>query len=172
MRNVTEDWEQTHRDNLTRKGKIDLVFQYVDGNIAMVSDSRLISFNIRRSGDILSGFITQDTIVFTFDNFDGQFSYDPENDNYTGATIVPMYGFLKEDGTSYDSISVGIYFVTDVDAQNNKITFTAKSILAFMGSKFGDFIGTCSQAVVAVEAAAELDDYVPYSFIPISLDSS
>ena len=171
MQNVTADWEQTHRDNLTRQAGMLLSFEFPDGTSKLVSDSRLVSFNYNKSGDILSGVLTQDTVTFTFDNFDRQFSYDPVNDNYTGGTVTITCSFLRGDYELYDGIRGGTYYITDVQSEDNKITFTAKSILAFMKKKIDGVSGACDQAVISIILDARSDPAVPDDDIQYVLDS-
>ena len=172
MQNVSQAWEQTNRDNFTRPAGMILSFTFADDTTATVSDSRIITFNYSKSGDILSGVLTQDTIKFEFDNFDGQFTYNPENDKYTGATVAVTCTFTAADYESSDPISGGLYYITDVNSENKKTTFTAKSILAFMKSTVDDISGTCRQVVQSIITDANNDPAVPADNITYSLDSS
>ena len=172
MQSVTESWKQTNRDNFTRPANMTLSFRCNDGTVPIVSGTKLITFNYNKSGDILSGVLTQDTITFTIDNSDGRFTYNPENDRFTLAPILITCGFARPDYQLYDGISGGRYYVSDVDAVNNRTSFVAKTILGFMKTQVGDLTGTAAEVAAAVIRAAELDDAVPSDDISYSLDSS
>lgn len=172
MQNVTPAWEQTNRDSFTRPANMSLSFECTDGTSPIVSGSRLISFNYNKSGDPLSGILTQDTINFVFDNSDGLFTYDPENDKFTGASVLVQCGFMTPTYDSYDGINGGLYYVTDADSKNSRTSFTAKTIIAFMQETVDDMSGTCSEVVADIIELANANDGVPSSNIQYELDFS
>ena len=171
MQPVTEAWEQTTRDNFTRPARVTISIDRTDGTSPIVSGSRLISFNFNKSGDCLAGVMTQDTVTFTFDNSDGRFTYDPDNDIYHNAKAVVYCSYMSADYQSYDQIRGGVYYISDIDSSAYKTTFTAKSILAFMKAKYAGFEGNCKDAVIDILSAAEDDKGVPEDEIPYDIDS-
>ena len=172
MQHVNELWAKSNRSNFTPSATMVISMTCNDGTYPIIGNQKLISFNYNKSGDTLSGILTQDTITFTIDNSDGRFTYNPENDRFTLAPILITCGFFRPDYSIVDGISGGRYYVSDVDATNNKTTFIAKTILGFMKTQVGDLTGTAAEVVAAVIEAAELDDAVPSDDISYSLDSS
>lgn len=161
MQRVTEAWEQTNRDNFTRPANVILTVHRTDGTSPIVGGTRLISFNYNKIGDCLSSILTQDTITFTFDNSDGRFTYDPDNDIYHNAYVTVMCGFMNESYESYDGINGGVYYISDIDTSNSRTAFTAKTILAFMKAKCNAYSGDCLTVSKHILAQAEEDKGVP-----------
>ena len=170
MQNVTQEWEQTNRDILTRPANVILTVHRTDGTSPIVGSNQLISFNYNKSGDCLSGILTQDTITFTFDNSDGRFDYDPENDIYTNASVNVYCGFMDSDYETYSGINGGFYYISDIDAANTKTTFVAKTILAFMKAKCSVYSGNCYDVAIDILTQAGNDKGVPAEEISYQFD--
>ena len=171
MQSVTESWEKTNRDNFTRPANVTLTIYRTDGTSPIVGGARLISFNYNKVGDCLSSILTQDTITFTFDNYDGRFTYDPENDRYHNARVDVYCGFMREDYSLYDGITGGMYFISDIDSVNSRTTFIAKTIIAFMRTKCNAYSGDCMTVAKQILAQAGADSGVPLDTIPYKLDT-
>lgn len=180
MQVVTQAWEDTNRSAFTRPANVVLSFALNDGRHPIYDNTRIITFTSNKSGDPLSAILTQDTITFTLDNADGRLSYDPEvSDIYKNASVSGQFGFMTPTYDSYDGINVGKYYISDVDMNSSqrKITFTAKSILAFMTSKIDDDDGFSDEDITALSAAnkiiqvANADDNVPESNIQTVFDT-
>lgn len=175
MQNVTQDWEQTNRSNLTRPANIILSMSLNDGREPIITNQKLISFSYIKAGDPLSSILTQDSITFTIDNTDGRFSYDPEtSDIYKNAFVSVTCGFMKPNYQDYDGISGGKYYISDVDmnATQERISFTAKTILAFMKAKCSPISTDAYTAAMAIISQAESDDGVPVSSITRVFDQT
>ena len=177
MQRVTEAWEQTNRDNFTRPANVTLSMTLADGRKPIVSGSRLISFNYNKAGDCLSGILTQDTITFTFDNSDGRFNYDPENDVYQYSQVSIICGFMNVEYSAYDGIDGGIYYISNTESYGGKTTFTAKTILGFMSAKYlvndeSSIEETGANIVESVINQAENEKGVPLNRINVVYDDS
>ena len=176
MQRVTEAWEQTNRDNFTRPANVTLSMTLADGRTPIVSGARLISFNYNKSGDCLASILTQDTITFTFDNSDGRFDYDPENDVYQYAPVIVTCGFMNAEYSAYDGIDGGTYYISNTESNGNKTTFTAKTVLGFMTAKYllddqDSIEGYASDILASVINQAESENGVPVSSINVIYDS-
>lgn len=177
MQNVTQAWEETNRSHFTRPASVTLSLSLNDGRVPIYGNSRIVSFTFNKAGDPLSSILTQDTITFTLDNSDGRLNYDPEtNDIYKNAFVMVSCGFMNEDYSTYDGISGGKYYISEVNmnASQQRIQFTAKSILAFMQAELdyeyndndtGHIQGTAYNVASNILAMAADDDGVPASSI-------
>ena len=179
MQRVTADWEETNRSLFTRKAEIIVTIERADGKTPFISGSDLISFSHIKNGDILSGTLTQDRIVFTARNSNNRLDYDAENDNdvYENARITVSEGFMNPQYTSYDGISGGVYYVSDVkrDSRNDRYQFTAQTILAFMTEKCKEEIFNATNAYTMaskVIAQAEQSKGVPQTTIVMICNQS
>lgn len=180
MQTVTQGWEDTNRSLFTREAKVTLSIERADGKSPMISDDDIISFSHIKSGDILSGSLPQDKIVFTVRNRNNRLDYDAENDNdvYENARVNVTEAFMNAEYSGYDGISGGIYYVSDVkrDARNDRYQFTAQTILAFMTEKcVGTVIYQSISAYAlaqAVIAQAERSTGVPQSNIDLICDDA
>lgn len=177
MQAVTQDWEDTNRSLFTRQAKIILTIERADGKSPMIGDEDVISFSHIKSGDILSGMLTQDKVVFTVRNRSNRLDYNAENDNdiYENARVNIVEGFMNPAYTGYDGITGGVYYVSDVkrDARNDRYQFTAQTILAFMTEKCdGEVFESFNAYMLAktVIEQAELSSGVPQSSIELVCD--
>lgn len=168
MQNVTAAWEETNRARFTRKADIIITIHRSDGKTPFINGTDIISFSQIKNGDILSSTITQDKIVFTARNRNDYLSYDVENDSdvYKNAFCVLLFGFMDAEGTGYDSIEGGRYYITDVKILNNgkQYQFTAQSIMAFFTDKAHQFISAaenCYELALSVMNQAVNSPGVP-----------
>lgn len=139
MQQVSEYWEQVNRSFFTPKASVSVTIQRADGKAPFITGTDLISFSHVKSGDLLSGSLTQDKIIFTARNRNGFLSYDAENDSevYENALCVVQEGFMNADSSAYDSIDGGRYYISEVKQLQNgqQYQFTAQSVLGFMTEK-------------------------------------
>lgn len=179
MYNVLPLWDRTNRDALTLPAKVFVMIELRDQEHTIISSAdRLISFNLNKSGDCLSGVLTQDTITFSIDNSDGAFSYDPENDVYQYAKVSPMFSFYDSINDDRAGIEYQNYYISNTEASGNKMIFTAKSLLGFMNEKFSfpeggtELVLTGAELVASVITQAQSSNGVPVNSIRTVLDSS
>lgn len=154
MITVSPLWEQTNRDVFTLPATVQLLMELTDQSMPEISTNRLISFNFNKSGDCLSSVLTQDTITFSFDNSDGAFNYNPENDVYQYAKVDVYCGYTDSINSRWTNNQCGTYYVSNTEASGNKTVFTAKKILGFMTGKFEFPVGA-SELVMTGEALAK-----------------
>lgn len=159
MQPRTEYWERINRARFMPKAEVSITIERADGRTPFVTGTDLISFSHIKNGDMLSGTLTQDKIVFTARNRNNVLSYDVENDSdvYKNALCVVQEGFLNATSTAYDTISGGIYYVSEVKPlQNGKqYQFVAQSILGFMTEKAKQPISETDDARGLVNAVIE-----------------
>lgn len=136
MQKVTKNWLETNASAFTRQASVIVTIERSDGKIPFAGGDRLLSLKHTMNGDMLSGSIPKTEIVFKVDNRSGVFDYDASNQNdvYANARVTAVYGFSDPDSDDYDGISGGIYYVSEVDADDDghTATFTACDILGFM----------------------------------------
>lgn len=178
MQTVTNDWEQTNNDFFTRESQVIISINRADGRIPMLSDSLLSSVSFIKSGDILSGSLTNDKLTFTAQNYRNWLTYDETDQHtvYENARVEVSIGFMNHELDGYDSIRGGIYYVTDVvmDSNRRKFTFTCGTILSFMTEPIDDTIyGSQHNAYLFVQdiiTQANASDGVPSSNIQVICD--
>lgn len=149
MKRVSDEWEQTNRELFVKKPIMVIDMYLSDGRQPLVFDSKILSLNYNKSGDLRSSFITQDTVTFTLDNRSGWLSYDADvNDVYknTLVRIMPGFDLVTHTGNSIDG---GSYYITsaEMSADKKKIQITAKTILSFLTRKVGAYSTTCAVIV-------------------------
>lgn len=179
MQTVTEAWEQTNNDFFTRKSQVVISIIRADGRIPMISDDLLSSVSFTKSGDILSGSLTNDKLTFTAQNYRNWLTYDETvaHTVYENARVDVTIGFMDAELSGYDSISGGVYYVIDVsfDSNRRKFTFNCGTILAFMTERVDDSIkGNARNAYSIVQDIIEQaneSDGVPSSNIQINCDA-
>ena len=178
MQNVTADWEQTNNDYFTRKAQVIITIDRADGRTPMLYDNDFFSVSFTKSGDILSGSLTNDRLTFTANNRNNILTYD-ETDSHTvyeNARVRVYEGFQNPELDGYDSISGGVYYVVDVtmDSNRRKFTFNCGTILAFMTEPINDTIyGSNHNAHLFVQdiiAQANESDGVPSSNVQVIYD--
>ena len=159
MQQVTEYWEKINRAFFMPKAEATVTIQRSDGKTPFVTGTDLISFSHIKSGDMLSGKLTQDKIVFTARNRNGFLSYDAENDSevYENALCIVQEGFMNADSSAYDSIDGGRYFVSEVKQLQNgqQYQFTAQNVLGFMTEKAKEPVSETFNARAMVVAVIE-----------------
>ena len=177
MQNVTNEWEQTNNDFFTRKCQVIISIHRADGRIPMISDDLLSSVSYTKSGDILSGSLTNDKLTFVAQNYRNWLTYDESvaHTVYENARVEVSIGFMNSEMTGYDSISGGTYYVTDVtmDSNRRKFTFNCGTILAFMTERIG-FEGQSRNAYSFVQDIIEQaneSEGVPSSNVQIVCDA-
>lgn len=178
MQTVTDAWERTNNDFFTRKCQVIISINRSDGRTPFISDNLLSSVSFTKSGDILSGSLTNDKLTFTAQNYRNQLTYDETvaHTVYENALVNVFIGFMNDDLSGYDSISGGVYYVLDVsfDSNRRKFTFNCGTILAFMTEMCdSSIIGTKRNAYSYVQDIIEQaneSDAVPSSNIQINCD--
>lgn len=177
MHNVVEEWEEINRDYFTTKANVLASFYLKNGTTPIVGTERFISLSILRSGDLFSGVLPQDEITFTFDNTDGRFAYDPENDYYFKTQVDLFAGFDRKGRPGHtlpSSVFWNYYFISNVETDSSglRTTFTAKTKLAFMTARaeLQYSYGTGYEIAVQVIHQAEEDSNVPGDTIKYVFD--
>jgi hypothetical protein len=145
----------------------------------MITDDLLSSVSFTKSGDILSGSLTNDKLTFTAQNYRNWLTYDETvaHTVYENARVDVTIGFMDAELSGYDSIRGGVYYVIDVsfDSNRRKFTFNCGTILAFMTERCdSSIIGTVRNAYSYVQdiiGQANESDSVPSSNIQINCDA-
>ena len=140
MQEVTQGWIDTNNAAFTNRALVEITIDRADTSTdPVIRGSDLISFSHIKSGDPLSGTITQDKIVFVAKNTNGQLSYDAssEREVYENAMCVVKETFVTDISPYYDTIDGGLYYVSDVKELNHgeQYQFTALTALGFMAEK-------------------------------------
>lgn len=177
MQTVTTAWEDTNRSLFTRKANVTISIEGVDeSHSPFIRSDQIISLSHTKSGDILSGALTQDKITFVVDNSDDQFSYDDDDTQtkYKNARARLYDGFMNEAGDMYDTINGGVYYISEfaINPSGKQVTFTAQSIIAFMTERYAGTYGIKSaKALLAkVIEQANTSKGVPASNIQTDYD--
>ena len=168
MQEVTAAWEETNRARFTRKANAIITIYRADGKTPMAGNQDILSLSQIKNGDLLSSIITQDKVVFTIKNRNSAFSYDAENDSdvYKNARCEIYYGFEDAEGTGYDQIRGGIYYISEVKMLKNgeQYQFTAMSVIGFMSEKAHQFVASaenCYELAMNVMNQAVYSDGIP-----------
>lgn len=178
MQYVDRNWEETNRDYFTRPATVIVTIYQSDELSPIIGGNNIGSFTHEKSGDILSGILTQDKVTVVINDPEDRYNFADESGNsiYKNAKMKVTEGFLRPDSPSYYGIDGGIYYISSVDSDSyqRKFTITAASILAFMTEKLKDIDGvmSASELVDYVISQANQSKYVPSNSIPVEYDSS
>lgn len=136
MQRVNTDWEDTNRAIFANKPHMTVSLDKEDVTAVMFGGDEIISFNTKKSGDLLSSILTQDSITFTVRDTNSRMVFDEEyGDAFYGTEVTLYESFENYSGSRY-SIYGGKYYVTAVDKKRKtEYEFSAASILAFMTQK-------------------------------------
>lgn len=176
MQYVSQDWQNTNRDYFTRQSAVLLSITQAEGATPIIGGSNILSFTHEKSGDILSGILTQDKIVAVINDPTNRLHFTDEDGNsiYKNARVQVTEGFMRPNSTIYEGIDGGIYFISgiDQDSYQRKFTITAATITAFMGEKLKDVHGvmTAESLLEDVIYQAEHSKYVPSDDIAVHYD--
>lgn len=178
MQNVDRNWEETNRDYFTRPATVIVTIYQSDELSPIIGGNNIGSFTHEKSGDILSGILTQDKVTVVINDPEDRYNFADESGNsiYKNAKMKVTEGFLRPDSPSYYGIDGGVYYISSVDSDSyqRKFTITAASILAFMTEKLMDVNGVmfASELLYHVISQANNSKYVPSNSIPVEYDSS
>lgn len=177
MQAVTTAWEDTNRSLFTRKANVTISIEGVDSSHSpFIRSDQIISLSHTKSGDILSGALTQDKITFVVDNTDDSFSYDNDDtqSKYKNARARLYDGFMNESGDMYDTINGGIYYISEfsINPSGKQVTFTAQSIIAFMTERYAGTYGIKSAKALLAKVIEQANESkgVPASNIQTDYD--
>lgn len=177
MQNVSAYWRQVNASNLCPQTSMTISITRQDGKHPVITRNEIISFNQEINGNSLSGVVTSNRITFKAKNVDNALDYDSVNNNdvYANAKVIVTYGFKTADGTGYDEIMGGTFYVSAVEipSRNDQLSFTAKDILGFMIGKFENeysWKGTALDLLELVIAQAVNDPNMPVSVLEYDVD--
>jgi hypothetical protein len=155
MQDVTQYWDDTNRSNFTSRPIVSIRIERADGISTFITNADLISFSHIKSGDTLCGIITQDKIVFTANNTNGNLDYDAESerDVYANAMCVVNEMFVTPVSPFYESIDGGVYYISDIKEvkRGQQYQITALSVIGFMTEKAKNLIN-CTNAYQVVQS--------------------
>lgn len=176
MQYIDYDWEQTNRDYFTRQSTVIITILQSDDLSLIIGSSNIASFSQEKSGDILSGILTQDKVTAVINDPENRFGFSDESGNsiYKNAKMQITEGFLRPNSASYYGIPGGVYYISSVDSDSyqRKFTITASTIIAFMTEKLMNVSGkmAASQLLYAVINQANSSIYVPSDNIQVEFD--
>lgn len=178
MQNVSHDWQDTNRDFFTRQAAVLLsITQTGNGVTPIIGGSSILSFTHDKTGDILSGILTQDKITAVINDPTNRLNFTDEDGNsiYKNARVQVTEGFLRQNSSIYEGADGGVYYISSVDQDSyqRKYTITAAIITAFMTEKLKDVTGRmrASDLLGYVIDQAEDSQYVPSDDIAVHYDS-
>lgn len=155
MQDVTQYWDDTNRSNFTSRATVSIQIERADGRSPIITNADLISFSHIKSGDTLCGTITQDKIVFTANNTNGNLDYDAESEHdvYANAMCVVKETFVIPVSPFYENIDGGIYYISDVKEikRGQQYQITALSVIGFMTEKAKN-LTSCTNAYQVVQS--------------------
>ncbi len=176
MQYIDYDWEQTNRDYFTRQSTVIITILQSDDLSLIIGSSNIASFSQEKSGDILSGILTQDKVTAVINDPENRFGFSDESGNsiYKNAKMQITEGFLRPNSASYYGIPGGVYYISSVDSDSyqRKFTITASTIIAFMTERLMNVSGkmAASQLLYAVINQANSSIYVPSDNIQVEFD--
>lgn len=157
MQEVTQYWDETNRAAFVNRAFVTININSAGLDVDIYS-SDLISFSHIKSGDPLSGSITQDKIVFVVNNTGGKLDYDAASDRnvYENAMCTVHESFVvPSDPVENETIDGGIYYVSEIKElkRGQQYQFTAVSVLGLMAEK-------ANQSISQSANCEDLVDYV------------
>ena len=176
MQYIDRNWEETNRDYFTRQSTVIITILQSDDLSLIIGSSNIASFLQEKSGDILSGILTQDKVTAVINDPENRFVFSDESGNsiYKNAKMQITEGFLRPNSASYYGIPGGVYYISSVDSDSyqRKFTITASTIIAFMTERLMNVSGkmAASQLLYAVINQANGSIYVPSNNIQVEFD--